>query len=686
MNRFFHSLIHRKILIPVIFAILTLVSIGLLPFVNVSYDMASFLPEDSPTKQAVNLAQKEFAYPGNAVAMINDVTIGQALQIKTDLKTVLGVSSVIWLDDVIDIKVPISFYPSVIVENYYKNDSALFQIEFIEDNYSLSTTNALDEINAKYPELIIAGDAQNARHMKTVLSGEILSIIIIVLPICLVILLLASHSWLEPLMYLITIGISIIINMGTNAFFNNISFITNSMASVLQLAICMDYSIFLMHRYYEERDLGNDIRTAVKKASVESFTSVFASAMTTIGGFIALLFMKYRIGADVGLVLAKGIAISFITVMVLMPVLINISGKVLDSARHRFWLPSLGKTGKFAYKARYFLLILLILVIIPSFLAQRKNTFFYGDNSVTTGEGQAYENKMAIESVFGASGYIMVIIPRHSVGKEVSLAKELSKTPYTKSVLSAVTAADPAIPSVFLPASFRETFMTDRYSRLILRLNIEGEDPEMFEAVSTVRDIISAHYPDEWYAAGVSTSLADIRDTVKRDSTVVVAVSLIIVGLVIMLLFRSIWVPILLLLVIQCSVWLNMSIPYFTDFKLAFIGYLVISSLQLGATIDYGILLTNRYISFRNSYPPKESLIQALKTCGSSILVSALILASAGFCFGLVSKLSSISELGILIGRGAVLSCVMTLFVLPGLLGAFDKIIFKSTLKGIDKK
>ena len=686
MNIFFQSLIKKKLLIPIIFAALTVISIGLLPFVNVSYDMASFLPKDSPTKQAVNLAIEEFAYPGNAVAMAKGVTIGEALEIKSSLRAVSGVKSVIWLDDVIDIKAPLSFYPADTVETYYKNSSALFHLEFYTDNYSLQTTQSIDEIVKNLPELVIAGDAQNARHMKNVLSGEIISIIIIVLPICLLILLLASHSWLEPLMYLITIGISIVINMGTNAFFDNISFITNSMASVLQLAICMDYSIFLMHRYYEERDLGNDIKTAVKKASVESFTSVSASALTTIGGFIALLFMKYKIGADVGLVLAKGIGISFITVMVLMPVLINIFGKTLDKARHKFWLPSLGGAGRFAYKARYLLIVLLIIIIVPSFLAQRKNSFFYGDNSVTTGEGQAYENRMAIADVFGASGYIMIIIPRRSVGEEVSLVKELSDAPYTKSVLSAVTAADPAIPASFLPASFRSAFMTDNYSRLILYLNIEGENAAMFDAVSTIRSIIKSHYPDEWYAAGVSTSLSDIRDTVERDSSVVLVISLMFVGLVIMLVFRSISIPVLLLLVIQGSVWLNMSIPYFSDFRLAFIGYLVISSLQLGATIDYGILLTNRYISFRSSNPPKESLVLALKTCGSSILVSALILATAGFCFGIVSQLSSISELGILIGRGAVLSCVMTLFILPGLLSVFDKIIFKSTLKGRVKK
>jgi uncharacterized protein len=681
MNRFFKSLIKRKITIPLIFLVLVLISILLLPYIKVNYDMADYLPADSGTKKAISILKEEFDYPGTAEAMINNVSISEAYSFKQKIAAVPGVKDVIWLDDVVSISQPEQFIPPETLKKYYVDRSALFMIEFDNDNYSSATSQALDGIKKIDPSLIVAGNAENANHMKNVLTSEIIGIVAFVLPICLMILILASHSWFEPILYLIVIGTSIAINMGTNSVFSNISFITYSMSSVLQLAICMDYLIFLLHRYFEERDLGNDVPSSVRKASVKSASSIAASALTTIAGFLALLFMRYRIGMDVGLVLAKGIAICLITVMVLMPVLINLFSKVIDRTRHRFLLPSFGKIGKMACKARYLILAFFLILIVPVFMAQSRNDFFYGDNSVTQGEGQAYENKQQIVNKFGVTNNVVILIPSGNAVLEKELADVFKTKPYIKEVISLATVADTAIPETFLPKDLTENFTSDGYSRMILFLNTDGETKDMFNAVADMRVILQEHFPDKWYAAGMSTSLADIRDTARNDGLLVTVISLLAVGLVILVMFRSFSIPLVLLFVIQSAVWINMSIPYFSGFKMAFIGYLVISSLQLGATIDYGILISNRYIEFRHDRQPAEAAFSALKASGHSITVSALILASAGFGFGIVSRVSSISELGLLIGRGALISCGMTLILLPAMLTVFDKLIIRTTLK-----
>jgi predicted RND superfamily exporter protein len=395
--------------------------------------------------------------------------------------------------------------------------------------------------------------------------------------------------------------------------------------------------------------------------------------------------MRYKVGADVGFVLAKGIFISFISVILLMPVLIKMFSKTLDRTRHRLLLPSFGILGRFAHKARYIILIIMLVIITPAFLAQDKNDFIYGDNSVTAGEGQAYENRLEIKEKFGIINNIVILIPNDDPPEELELIKDLRDMPYTKDVVSLLTVADPAIPSQFLPEQIVSEFVSSHHSRLILYLNIEGETARTFAAVEATEAILEEHYPGKWYAAGISTSLSDIRDTVRQDSRVVALISLLAVGFVVLLVFRSISIPVILLLVIQSSVWINMAIPYFTNFSMAFIGYLVISSLQLGATIDYGILLTNRYMEFRKSMDPKTSLYSALNASGPSILVSAMILSTAGFGFAIVSQVGSISELGLLIGRGALLSCAMTLILLPAMLYLFDKIILRTTLKREEK-
>jgi hypothetical protein len=418
----------------------------------------------------------------------------------------------------------------------------------------------------------------------------------------------------------------------------------------------------------------------VLAATKKSLSSISASSLTTIAGFLALIFMQYTIGADIGLVLAKGILISFICVIVLLPILIMMTHKIIDKTRHKQFLPPFRQFGRFAIKLRHLIILLAIVVLIPSYLAQSNNTFLYGDTTGSAGDLEAAQQRERIESLFGVSNPIVVLVPNDDLASEILLAQELQAQPFVKSVNSLVTLADPAIPREFLPQELKDSFLSDGYSRIIVNLEINGETPETFAAVEEIQSTLQAYYPDSWLTAGTSTSLADIRANVESDNFVVSLFSILAVGLIILFTFRSLSIPILLVAVIQGSIWINMGVPYFAGSSLAFIGYLVVKTLQLGATIDYAILLSNRYMEFRLSQAPREAALSALSSSGSSVLVSALILTVAGLAEGLLSRIDAISEIGILLGRGAALSGILVLTLLPILLIIFDGLIMRTTL------
>ncbi len=671
---------HRKMTIG-FFAVLLAVSAVLSMMVTVNYDLAEYLPDGSMTKRAISEMESSFGYTGTAEVMVEDITVPEALSIKARIAAVPGVKSVLWLDDAADLAKPIEALGAATVGQFYKDEAALFQVTFAQSDYEPATGDAIEGIRALGIEkMYITGNAEESRSMRSLLSSEIFTIMLVVVPFCLLILFAASTSWAEPPLYLVVLLVSIIINMGTNALFTNVSFITHAMAAVLQLAISLDYSLFLFHRYIEERDEGKDAREAVIQATVKSLNSILASALTTIAGFLALVLMHYSIGRDIGLVLAKGITISLFTCLTLMPVLLYCLRNVIDKARHKRWLPSFGRMGKGALKLRWLLLAALVIVLVPSFLGQSHNTFLYGGTAAGEANG-LNGNRAAIEARFGANSPVVLLVPSGDTAKETELAAALSDQAAVTGVQALVTLADPGIPRDMVPKAVVDQFQSEKYSRMVVRLNTTTEGPAQTAAVEAVLEAVEAWYPGEWLAAGTATSLHDIQQSVEVDGQRVQLLSVLAVAIIVLLSFRSITIPVLLVALIQCAIWINMAVPYFTGTPLIYIGYLMISSLQLGATIDYAILTTNRYMEDRQTKPPKEAAVSALTNAGPSVLVSTLILAGAGFAEAALSKVSSISEIGMLLGRGALLSGGLVLIVLPPLLAMLDKVLQWGTLK-----
>lgn len=724
LKKVFHFIVSKYIIFLVFWVLVLSVSIVALPHVRVNYDATTYLPEDMNTVQALDAMKEEFGLTGQASLMIEEVTIQEAMSYKERIKQIDGVLDVMWIDtfiekDAINTLLDTARENDIHLENmdvpglnqFYKEKTALFQVIFEESDYSLLTGSAIEEIR-NYFEIVnkpfaMSGTAISAYYTRTLTQSEVFKITLYVIPIILFILVLFTTSWMEPLLFLIVVGVSVVVNMGSNYFFTNISFITNSTASLLQLAIAMDYSIFLLHKYSKYKKEGYEVRQALGKAMQESFLSVSASMLTTAAGFVALMFMRYSLGFDMAIVMIKGILLSLICAFTLLPALILMFHKQIESLEHKPYFPKLDGFAKKVFQTKFIIVALVLLILIPTFNAQGNNHFLYGDSAMSASEGTLpYEESKRIETTFGKNNPLVILIPKETpeeatlieelkvelgaanIGFQIQALSTLSNIEtYIEDLPQAIQdAIRPMVPQNWIndqiPENLKNQLVGDTYARIILTMETDTESEEAFRGVEIVNYVVPRHFAlNEYYILGSSNSVKEIKEVVESDYQVVNIMTIALVALILLFTFKSIMLPLLLVLVIQISVWINMSIPYFTDNSLIFIGYLIVSAVQLGATIDYGILMTNSYLEYRKTNEKKEAIKEAIKSSGNSILTSAFILCSAGYALKFVSSIEGVASLGELIGRGAFLSGFFVLTLLPQSLYFLDTFIAKTTYK-----
>lgn len=689
MKKIAIAIVESRKFIMIVFFTLFIISLLMIPFVGVNYDLSLYLPPESNTRLSIQVMEEEFSLTSHAQVMVKNIDIPTALLLKEDLKSIDNVRSVIWLDDFIDIYQPLQFYPKDSIEGYYKDRNALFHVEFTKDEYSLEVGEAINQIESLTivnDQGMVRGASVRSKALRESTLREVFFITIFVLPVFLLILVLTTQSWLEPLVYFIVIGVSVVINMGTNIMFGSISFITISSAAVLQLALSMDYSLFLIHRFTEEKNKGANITDAMVSAICGSFSSLAASGLTTVAGFAALMFMRFSIGKDMSLVLGKGIIISLISAIFLLPCVTILCNNWLEKTKHSSFLPSLNRFSKVILTIKIPILLLISFIIIPAFMAQGSNTFVYGESAIIDDEDSIVGiQQREIEHIFGIDNPLVLLIPTEAVGKEKELVDELLEKTYISSIQGLTTLADPFIPREILPKNLQDNFLSDNFTRFIIGLNLPVESDDTFLAIDDLKKSVSKYYGEEHYLLGSSASVAEIKELVDKDFFRVDMISIIAVIFIMAITFRSLTLPFLLVLVIKSAIWINMSIPYFMDTPLTFIGYMIVSAVQLGATIDYAILLTNRYIENRKRMNKKEAIIESIQASGWAIITSALILFVVGMGVHLISTIGEVSEMGLLIGRGALLSASLVFLVLPQLLSIFDTLIIKSTY-GFSKK
>jgi predicted RND superfamily exporter protein len=674
---------HRKAVL-ILFILLAAAGMLFSTAVNVNYKISDYLPDGAQSTTAIRIMREEFGGElPNTRVYLSDITVNEALELKDRIAAVEGVLSVSWLDDVVGrgtlLTTPIEFLDQSVLRQYYKDGDALIQVT-IENGAEKDTVLRIRALikEAHPAESAVAGDAVNTAASQEMSVSESGNALIILLPVIILILRLTTESWIEPLLFLVSIGVAVFLNMGTNAFFEKTSYITQAISPVLQLAVSLDYAIFLLHSFREFR-MENEPAAAMKLAMKKALSAIAASAATTVFGFLALLFMRFDIGPDLGLTLVKGILLSFISVMVFLPALTLTTHKWIDKTRHRRLIPDFKRSGRLLTKISMPCLILAALIAVPCFLAQSKVDFAYGIGGITEAT-RAGKDAALIERHFGRENSLVLLVPVGDTGLESQLCKALKDVPNVTGVVSYVTSVGSGIPSGYLESEITEQFYSGNFARIILYTDMDEESPEAFETVRLISDTAGAYY-NEHYLAGQSPVLYDMKNIVTSDNKTVSLFAVIGIFLVILVTYRSLGIPLLLLFTIETAIWLNLSFVYFSNQTFNFIGYLVISTVQLGSTVDYAILLSDRYLGNRKTMTKKEAIRKAVGENITAILTSAVILAMAGFALYLTSTNRIISELGTLLGRGTLLSMLMVVCVLPALLVLFDRAIEKTTLK-----
>ena len=688
MERFFRSVIRHPKTVLFVFIAATIASAICIPFVKVNYDFAAYLPQGTASTISIEKMKDVFDEPlPNGRMYVEGLSIVDAKALYEDLKGVDGILSISWLGDFVDVGAPLSIYDEDLVSAWKSDNGFLYQIA-LDETLDFQAMEQGRELAAQYTDgkVAYAGTQVNTGFAKNSSGWEVKLIMLMGLVVIALILLLTSTSWFEPILFLIAICIAIVINLGTNIFKGEISFVTQICAAILQLAVSMDYAIVMLNTYRETHRLNPNREEAMTKAMSKSLDVIFSSFATTFFGFLSLSVMSLLIGWDMGIVLAKGVMLSFISVMLLLPVLIIIFEKPIARLTHKPILPSFAKFGRACAKISPVMAVIVVLLTAPAFIASQNIPFVYGASGFVEEGSTLYDETMLVNEEFGANEQWVLIVPSNQWANEKAMIAELEDLPIVDQVISYTTSGGDGVPTAMVDQSTLEQLMKDGYSRLVVSTKVVTENQVAFDAVRDVRAIADKYYPEESYLVGASVSSFDLSTTVSSDMLKVTLAAIISIGLVLLFVFRNGFLPFILVLTIETAIWFNLSIPYLAGTELQYIGYLVISSIMLGATVDYTIIMAKSYEEQRESLPKKEAIRAAIGNSAVTILTSATILTVCGVLIGLISSNAVIASLGMLIGRGAFISAINTFLLLPTLLVLFDKPIQKLSFKRKGKK
>lgn len=662
--------------------ILCVVCAMLIPLVKVNYEFADYLPEDSPSTKSLQVLEESFGgnLP-NGYIYAQGISLMQAEALASDLEAIDGLDDVMWLGSIVDIGRPLETYDADTISAWKSDEGFLYQVTF-DSAKAVAALEAVKETAAAAgaSDVAMSGDAVNTAVAQGSSDFEIQLILIMAVVVILGLLLLTSEAWFEPVLFLSVIGISIVYNLGTNIVFGEISFITQMCAAILQLAVSMDYGIVMLHEYRHFKSEGLSSYEAAVAGMHKASGVIASSAATTFFGFLSLCVMSFLIGADMGVVLAKGIVFSFLSVLFVLPVMVLLSEKLLERTAHRKLLPSFNKFAQWCVRLSVPFTIIAALVVAPAFLGSRQTEFVYGASGFVEPGSEIYDDTNLIEETFNTSGQWVLLVPEGEWGKEKELINLIEALPHVTQVTSYVTTVSERIPTDIVPDESLSSLIAGGYSRIIIGTDLANESQETFNLVQEIRDVSQRSYPDTYELVGGMVTSYDMSLVVNDDSLRVLIASIVAIGLVLLIMFRSLSIPLILLFTIELSIWINLAIPYFTGESIQYIGYLIISAIMLGATVDYTIILSRAYLERRRKMPKRPALVSAISHSAITILTSATILTLCGMFIGLISSNGVIAGLGTLIGRGAFIAALNTFLLLPMLYILFDKVIEKTTL------
>lgn len=670
---------HPKIIIA-IFIILTVICGFLALGVSVNTDNSTYLPQDSNARQAMDKLADEFDMKGNANLLLKGKEISEVITVIKRIEALDAVKSVIWLDDYIDVNKPLGFMDKSIADRFYKNGNASLTVLFKYGNDDKSTYDAVDKL-AQIVETdgMVGGPAAISRNMVQRTNHEIPIYMTVAFILILIILFSTISSWIEPFFFLASIGVAIILNLGTNIFKGEVSQTTFAAASLLQLAVSMDYSIFLLHRFHEERAKGMDVKQAMMNSMALSVRTILASGMTTLAGFMSLMFMKFGVGMDMGIVLVKGIVLSMVSVLVLLPVLVIVFDKWIEKFTHKELQLKFIRISKYSTRYRYIIVIVMVAIAALFFLAQSKTSYYYSAEKMLPSIDKAILTEKETSQIFGPSNRSILLVPVGQKDKEKALLEELDSLDGIRNETGLYGQLGMGIPEMMLPEKVRSTFQSGKYSMITFDISYEKESAEAFETVCQIRGLASEYY-DEWYASGESFIYKDMKDITDRDFLITNLLSIAFIFLILLLTFKSVTIPVIAVFVIEMAIWINVGFAYFSGEPMNFISCIIIGAIQLGATVDYAILYIGRYRENLEYMKPIDAVKKTMQDTARSILTSGGIIVAATFSVYFIATITAASEMCLLVGRGAIVSMFCVLFVLPGFLVLFNRVIRKTTL------
>lgn len=681
MNKVSKAIAQSRMLILVIAFLLLIPSVLGYLKTDVNYDILGYLPDELDTRIAQSILKDDFDCGSLGMLIVENMEDKDVSKLKEEVKKVKGVNDVIWIDDAIDLSVPKEILPEDIRDIFYSENSTLMIIKFVGTDASTETENALSDVRKiAGKQAFLSGVAGVIKDTKDLANKETPIYVLIAVILSIIILSITMESYVIPIVFLSSIGIAIIYNMGSNVIFENISYVTKALSAVLQLGVTMDYSIFLLHRYDEERESRENKVEAMANAIEATIESVVGSALTTVAGFLALCVMDLALGKDIGLVMAKGVVIGVICTITILPALVLTFDKVIHKYKHKNILPTFQKSSSFIIKHHKVIVLISLLILIPAAIGKEKASVYYNlDESLPDNLPSIVANDKLKNEFNMVSTNIILVSDDLDRYKVKEMVKELNNVDGVTMAAALESVLGSRIPENFLPNELLEQVKKGGYEGIIVNSKYKSATNEVAVQLDEINEIVKKYDP-EGLVGGEAPLTNDLVTIADSDFKKVSIFSIVAIFLIIMVIFKSISVPILLVLAIELAIFINLGIPYYTGTTIPFISSIVIGTIQLGATVDYAILLTSRFKEeLSNTNDKKEAMIKALQNSSRSIITSALTFFGATAGVGIISELEMISSLCVLMARGAIISMLVILFVLPGILLIFEGIIIKTS-------
>ena len=677
----------NKNLIIIISCILLVFSFIGMKLTKVNYDILVYLPQDIETIKGQDILTNDFNMGAYSITVIDNMNSKDILSLEDDIKNVEGVEKVVSLYDVIGTSIPIDILPNEIVEKVHEGNSDLLLITFKNSTSNEETLNAVSEIRKITDENVNQGGMSSMVLDTMNLSNKEITIyIIIAVILCIIVLELSLDSYIVPFLLLINIGFSIMFNLGTNIFLGQISYITKALVAVLQLGVTTDFSIFLYHSYEKEKE-SNPSNVAMVNAIKSTFISVIGSSLTTIVGFLALCAMQLTLGKDLGIVMAKGVLLGVVTVLTLFPSLLLSFDSLIEKTKHKKIVPDFSKINKFIIEHHVLIFICFIVLLLPIYKANEKVKVYYKLDSSLPNTLESVKTNNILKEKFNIVSPEIILINRNIKNDDViNMINDIKGEDGIDFVLSFAEIKNMGITEEMLSDDLKNVFLSDKYQALLVNSTYDIATDELNNQINIVNNIVKK-YDKDAIIAGEGPLMKDLIEISDTDFKNVNNYSNICIFIVLLFVLKSISLPFLLIIAIEMAIFTNMSVSYFGGSILPFIAPIVLGTIQLGATIDYAILMTSTYLEKRkNNVPKKEAMLDTLNYCGTSIITSGMCFFAATFGVGLYSKIEMIGALCTLISRGALISVFVVITVLPSILLIFDKLIIMTTLKDKEKK